>query len=52
MTSSGLSENARSPIIGLFGFVLTSMHGAKFKFIPYSASSFDISSDCSFKTPF
>ena len=29
-----LSEKARSPIIGLSGFVLTSAQGAKFKFIP------------------
>ena len=33
-------------IIGLFGFVFTSIQGAKFKFKPHCFSSEDISSDC------
>ena len=34
ITSSGFEENDLSPIIGLLGLVFTSIHGAKFKFIP------------------
>ena len=49
ITSTVLSENALSPIIGLFGFVFTSAHGEKFKFIPYSLNSQAILVVCSFK---
>lgn len=49
MTSSVLFENERSPIIGLSGFVLTSMQGAKFRLIPNSDNSSAISFVCFFK---
>ena len=43
--TSTLFEKARSPIIGLSGFVFTSIQGAKFRLNPQAASSFDISFD-------